>query len=1309
MRNSIFALAAALGCAAAYANLEDGFRNPPHDAKPHTWWHWMNGNVTKEGITADLEAMAEIGLGGAQIFDAGCDIPAGPIAYNSPEWFDVVKHAAAEARRLGIELCLPNCSGWSSSGGPWNPPANAMKELDWTETKVVGPATFSAKLPQPPNNHGFYDDIAVLAIPTPAAEKDTMLKAGVDMSNPAPDCWKKGGNVATFTFAKPFAASGFSCRFGFGWTWSAAGDVAVEVSDDGKTFRPFVKRSIQLAASGGVDKGLRFIAFPKTVSAKAFRLTFHMPAYLKVQVRDLELSRHAAISDLAAKTFKVRTPVAPADVETTADQVVAKGASVDLTKKMAKDGSLTWEVPAGEWTIVRLGYAANGRCNHPASSHGRGPEVDKLSKSAMDFHFDAYVAKLCRHLGPLAGDVETGLNSILVDSYEVGSQNWTQGFEKEFEARTGYSLLPYLPVLTGRVVGSMDESERFLWDFRRVIADMFAQNYAGELAKKCHEYGLKLSLEPYGSCPSDNLQYGQDVDVPMGEFWSQAGTGQNGTGNARFASYLAHVWGRKFAAMESFTASPGGGSGRWQKTPFGLKAQGDRVYANGVNRIIYHRFTHQPWVGDKYLPGMTMGKWGMHFDRTQTWWRQGKEWISYQSRCQYMLQEGRPVVDGLFFCGENAPNDGGNTDGATGRPASLPYGYNWDICAREAFLKLKVEGGDVVAPGGVRYRMVVLDGTDTMSLPVLKKVGELVDAGAKVVGAIRPVKAPGLVGYPAADGQVKALAEKIWSKGVLTCSADEALVKLGVRPDFVWADKKGRDIARDDVAYIHRDYGAEGEAYFVAMPNKASTSIEVSFRATGRLPELWDAERGTIAPAPVWRVEGGRTYVQLAFRPSGSVFVVFRKPAPADHAVAVDVAARDVPEPKEAGVKHTLEILKAEYGIFADPVPPNCKDVTSIFVKNAGKGVRVVNDRLGGDPAPTVPKYLLAVYTLDGQAKRDYVSEHDVYTLPAGAQVDFVWYGALDADAKRPVEKTRDFTDRLAKLVKDGALSAKVDNGLAGGDPARMQVKTARVAYRLDGVEKTVEVNENATLTLPAAAVASDPMPAYDLAVDAAGAAQVLAYRPLAATVRTAAGATRTVTAEVPAPVLVTGAWDLAFPPGWGAPAHTTFPHLASWTENADPEIKYFSGTATYSRKLAIPAAFRATPGTRVILDLGAVKNFADVTVNGKTYPTLWKPPFRVDITDALTADVDAALEVKVTNLWPNRLIGDDFKEEDCQWKPADFRQAIVGIPQWVKDGKKSPTGRYTFTTWKHWNKDDEPLVSGLLGPVVLRAGVLAK
>lgn len=1309
MRVLAIVCVAALSGAALSASLEEGFLNPPRDARPHTWWHWMNGNVTREGITADLEAMAEIGLGGAQIFDAGCEIPPGPVAYNTPAWFDTIRHAASEARRLGLELCLPNCSGWSSSGGPWNPPENAMKVLDWTETKVSGPSTFAGRLPQPPNKHGFYADIAVLAVPTPPAERQTMWTAGVDLVNPEPICSRPETSAATFTFATPFAASGFTCRYQFGWTWSACGDVLVEVSDDGKTFRPAETCRVQLAASGSVDGGLRFCPFSKELAARAFRLTFKMPAHLGVRVRDLVLDRRMVVGDLAAKTFRVRAPVTAGKAATTPDQVVAKGAAIDLTRAMAKDGSLTWQVPAGDWTILRIGYAANGRCNHPASAHGRGPEVDKLSKAAMDFHFDAYVAKLCKYLGPLAGNVETGLNNILVDSYEVGSQNWTQGLEKIFEARTGYSMQPYLPVLTGRVVGSLDESERFLWDYRRVVADLFAENYAGELAKKCHDYGLRLSLEPYGNCPADNLQYGQDVDIPMGEFWSSAGTGMNGAGNARFVAYLAHVWGRRYVAMESFTGNPGGGVGRWQKTPFGLKAQGDRVYANGVNRIIYHRFTHQPWVGDKYLPGMTMGKWGMHFDRTQTWWKQGKAWVAYQSRCQFMLQEGRPVVDGLFFCGEDAPNDGGNTDGATGRPASLPYGYNWDICAREAFLKLTVDQGDIVAPSGVRYRMVVLQGTDTMSLPVLRKVGALVDAGAKVVGAIRPVKAPGLVGYPAADGEVRALAEKIWAKGVLVCSADEALARIGVAPDFAWTEKKGRDISRDDVAYCHRDYGAAGEAYFVAMPNDAAREIEVSFRATGRVPELWDAELGTRMDAPVWRVADGRTYVRLAFRPSGSAFVVFRRPAAGDHVVALDVDARAVAEPVGDAVKHVLEIVRGDYGYFPDTMPELCRDVTKIFVRRVGGApVPVTNAELGGDPAPNIPKKLLAVYRLGDQEKRDFVAENARYALPAGAKVDFVWYGDVEKDAARPQPLARDITQALAARVRDGMLSVHVDNGLAGGDPAWLRVKEARVTYRLDGVEKTARVRENEMLNLPTAAAKAEPPPAYMASTDAAGALQVLAYRPLTARARSASGAVRTLAADVPAPRLVKGPWTVSFPAGWGAPAQAEFPRLISWPEHADAGIRYFSGTATYARTLKADELPPTKDGARLVLDLGVVKDFADVTVNGRAYPTLWKPPFRVDVTDALTGG-DLRLEVRITNRWPNRLIGDDFLPEDCSWRGADFGQAIKEIPQWVKDGKKSPTGRRTFTTWKHWTRDDELLPSGLLGPVILRAAVPAR
>lgn len=1305
MKNESVFLCAALALAGSLtfaASLEDGFRNPPSTAKPHTWWHWMNGNVTKEGITADLEAMAEIGLGGAQIFDAGCNIPAGPLAFNTPEWFDTIKYAAAEARRLGLELCLPNCSGWSSSGGPWNPPENGMKFLDWTETEVTGPTTFKGVLKQPPNPHGFYADIAVLAMPVPAAERTSMKAAGAKVD--------QSGKQTTFTFPAAYTASGLSCRILCGWSWSAVGKVRIETSDDGTTFKPAGERTVQLAAHGVSDNGVRFIPFAHTITARAFRLTFDMPAFLNVSVVDPVLESKMVIGDLAAKTFRVRTPVPTETIVATADQVVAKDRLVNLTAKMGKDGSLVWDVPAGTWRILRLGFAANGRRNHPASDKGVGLEVDKLSKAAMDFHFEAYVAKLCKHLGPLAGNVSSGLNNILVDSYEVGSQNWTQGFEKEFKARRGYDITPWLPVLAGHVVGSTDESERFLWDFRRVVADLFAENYAGELTRKCHEYGLACSIEPYGSCPSDNLQYGQDVDIPMGEFWNSGSVGgNNGVGNSRFPAYLAHVWGRKYAATESFTAAPGGPAGRWQTMPVHLKAQGDRVYANGVNRIIYHRFTHQPWVGDTYLPGMTMGKWGMHFDRTQTWWKQGKNWISYQTRCQYLLQEGQIVSDGLFFCGEDAPNDGGNTDGATGRPASLPYGYNWDICAREAFLKLRVVNGNVVAPSGVPYRMVVLHGTDTMSLPILKKVGELVDAGAKVVGAIKPVKAPGLVGYPSADGDVRKLADAIWAKGVLTCSADEALERLGVAPDFTCDRQKGRDLTCDSVAYIHRTYGAEGDGYFVAMPNAASTSVECSFRTAGRLPELWDAEDGSVRPAPVWRVENGRTYVRLDFRPSGSVFVMFRKPATGDHAVAVDVKAQKVVDPKEDEIAHELVFVKAEYGVFPLDVPEKCLDARQIVKANLGKRIVVSNTTFGRDPASNIPKFLLVDYVLNGKPTRIHEPEYGGCTIPAGADVVRAFYGDIAKDYQPPKASVTDVTAKINANVKDGRISMRIDNSLVGHDPLFGVYKELRAVYRYDGRERPLVCRENAMLSIPLVAAAADVLPDCQLDTRADGSLRVMALKPLAATVKTASGAAQTLTAQVPPAVLVKGPWSLAFQPGRGAPDRIDLPRLLSWPEHADPAVKYFSGTATYAKELDLSAVANRPAGSRVILDLGSVKDFADVSVNGKSFPTLWKPPFRVDVTDALVPGAATAkLEVKVTNRWPNRLIGDDYLAEDCAWKPADYGQAIVKIPDWVKEGKKSPTGRHTFTTWKHWTKDDELLPSGLIGPVLLRTAVEA-
>ena len=1303
-RVSLFVTVAALAGSAfcvTSAELQKGFENPPNSAKPHTWWHWMNGNVSKEGITADLEAMKAIGLGGAQIFDAGCDIPEGPIAYNTPEWFDVIKHAAAEARRLGLELCLPNCSGWSSSGGPWNPAKNSMKFVVFTETDVTGPTTFNGTLRQPPDPHGFYEDIAVLAYPVPNAERGTIADFGVAVTSPLTKeaaalgrlidgkldrpmtLRRKDGksNTFTYSFQKPYRATSLVFALRSANTRGENCTATVEAAADGKTFKPVGTFQIQLSRNGRQDNVLRALPFDP-VEATAFRIAFTFKSDTSTyQLAELSLERKLALSGLQGKIFRSRSSFKRDTLAATADQVVPAQAVVNLTQRMGKDGKLTWDAPAGNWKLLRIGYAANGRCNHPASSHGRGFEVDKLSKEAMDYHFEAYVGKLCKYLGPLAGKVESGLNNILVDSYEVDVQNWTQGFDKTFAARCGYSLVPYLPVFSGHIVESVDKTERFLWDYRRVIADLFAENYAGELAKKCHEYGLLCSIEPYGNAPCDDLQYGQDVDVPMGEFWVQRGIGGS-VGNSKFPAALAHVWGRRFVGAEAFTASPE--SGKWLKDPYGLKAQGDQVYCKGVNRIIYHRYTHQPWTKPTYYPGMTMGQWGTHFERTLTWWDQGKDWVTYQSRCQYMLQEGVFVGDALFYCGEDAPNNGSR--------GSLPKGYDWDWCATDALKALKVENGNLVVPGGTRYRMLVLPDDETMTPATLRVIGALQEKGAVIVGRVKPLRSPGLAGYPKADQEVKALADAIWAKGVLTCTPQEALKKLAIEPDFVCLTEGV------DPAFIHRRYDDGTEAYFLSTVNPSSIRFDASFRTAGRVPELWDATTGRAVRAPLYRVENGRTIVTLDFEPSGSVFVVFRAADKGDHMVAAQTVIRDfAPEalPEET---HTLEIIKAEYGSFPDEEPPEAMMVTSLVRQQLGKPILVENNTFGRDPAAMIPKQLLVEYALDNQTKRVIVDEHKTVTVPDKALVSMAIYGVIDPNWKPPQKTVVDVTAKLRSLVDNGTLSAKMGNNL-GGDPIYMTVKKSVVTYRLDGKVKTVELPENAMLTLPPAAEKSEAAPDYQWSADAEGRPTLAAWKTMTATAKMASGKEINIAASVPAPQRITGAWELAFPAGWGAPDKVTLPKLISWTDHADKGIRYFSGTATYTKTVKVDHAL--APNERIMLDLGNVKNLAEVSANGIAYPVLWRPPFRVDVTDAVKkGNGTLALSIKVTNLWPNRLIGDDELPDDCEWRGI----AIKEIPQWVKEGKPSPTGRLTFTTWHHWTKGMDPLPSGIMGPVYLRS-----
>ena len=918
------------------------FRNPPPSARPHTWWHWMNGNVTKAGITADLEAMAAAGIGGAQIFDAGLALPKGPVVFASDAWFDCLVHADREAKRLGIELCLANCSGWTSSGGPWITPELSMKFVTNTMVRVKGGERFEDVLPRPRKTNGFYEDIAVLAFPTPANGEAALHKL--------PD----------------FELQVFRGRGSF--------------------------------KLGGLETGPQM---PVRVTAR-----FAPP-----------------------------------------ESCVASREIIDITSSLSPDGHLAWSAPASHasWTILRIGYMANGRTNRSASKAGLGLECDKLDAHALDVNFDAYVGRLLKLLPK-----DRALKGVLLDSYEVYGQNWTRGFDRRFAEIAGYSIRSFLPVFAGYPVDSAERTETFLCDLRRVISSEFARNYPRRLRARCHENGLLFYCEPYGNGPFNDLEFARECDVPMSEFWRprdakcdlaalarQANPeymtcrwGNKPLGNSRTVASTAHVWGMRIVGTEAFTSYPDSGSGRWADHPSAMKIQCDRILSEGVNRMIFHRFVHQPWTSPMRYPGMTMAAYGAHIDRTQTWWNHGaKEFFAYMTRAQYLLQKGDFVGDVLLCVPGEAPEYG--TEG------EIPNGYCGDRCHPAALAAARIEDGDVIVPGGIRYRVVGVPPRKSLRASVTADLERLEKAGATVVEY----------------GDVV-----------------HALKRRGCAPDFTCDDR--------DVTWIHRPTG-DDDLYFVAVPNKGRKKVACSFRVVGKKPELWNPVTGDIS-AVSFAERDGRTELTLDCEPMYSVFVVFRK-----------------------------------------------------------------------DATPCV---------------RQESPAQAVRTVP----VKGTW----------------------------------------------------RVTFRETGAAGDIAAAEYAA--------------------------------------------------------------------------------LASWTKSENPDIKYFSGTATYSLTLKGDAV-KSCVGARIVLDLGKVREIAEVTVNGKSYPALWKPPFRVDITDAMKDSLD--IEIKVTNLWPNRLIGDAKLPDDCEWDDGKMSKGFPLVkywPDWLLRGASSPTGRHAFTTCRLLTADDQLMESGLLGPVVL-------
>jgi hypothetical protein len=1176
--------------------LAKGFAAPPFSAAPRTWWHWMNGNVTKEGVTADLEAMKRVGVRAATIVIIGGG-PKGPISFQSPQFYDMVKFAASEAKRLGIELGLENCAGWSSSGGQWVTPEYSMQIVTSSEKTVTGPATFAEVLPQPHQEKNYYRDIRVIAFPSLEGDgvhmsgaSPTVTASAADFHDPKTHGYRlpyaKPGSpqYLQFEFPQPYQARTFVIDS----NWDDNGSGALQASDDGQKFRTL--RPFDLRFHCGVQT---YDVQP--TSAKFYRVVFTTSSGRgspQMVIPSIDITPAARVDNWLLKCDGAESRVndnelqAKSTPDPGAGGVIHLDKTVDLTAKMDSTGKLTWDVPAGKWTILRIGYTTNGMVNHPATQEGTGLECDKLSRTAAKVFWAGLMGKVTQDLGPLTG---TAFKHTLIDSYEVGCQNWSPVFADEFKRRRGYDLLPYMALFTGRIVESPAVSDRVLWDVRRTIADLFTDNYYGYFAQLAHQSHIKIEVEPYGDGPFDDLEAARGSDRVMGEFWWPNGD----MGSVKLASSVVHTYGKTLCGAESFTSGDGG----WDMSPPTMKALGDRAFATGINSYTFHRYCMQPWLNR--WPGMVMLIFGSNIERTETWWEQSKAWMQYISRCQYLLQQGYFVGDVLFHEGEGAP-----VSPMTPPRSVLPAGYDYDGCDTDVILhRLSVKDGNLVLPNGASYRVLVLPRTDKMTPPLLRKIKQLADGGATIMGQ-QPDGSPSLSGYPACDAQVKSLAADLWGGGKIVTgkTLPEVLKGLAVQPDFEPADPTVR------LLYIHRRIGGN-ELYFISNQADTAQVTDALFRVTGKTPELWHPDTGKIEKAPAYSIAGGRTRIPLRLDPAGSVFVLFRDtPPPADHPVSLDRTDAAAPPPAD------LQIQKAVYG---SPEGDRAADVTAKVTAMVQKGalhVEAVTQSFGEDPAPMIVKQLRVDYTLNGQAGSK--------TVPEGGSVDIASPQAVFPDAE----------------LKSGT-------------------------------------GDNATLE---------------------------AWQPGTYSVTMADGQTKSVPVTgLAQPAEVSGSWSVAFPPNWGAPPQATFDKLISWIDSPDNGIKYFSGTANYTKTITIPAGMIAA-GHHLYLDLGDVQVIAEPRLNGKSLGILWKPPYCVEITGA-AREGDNALEVKVTNLWPNRVIGDEQLPEDSDRTPDG---QIKSWPQWLLDGKPSPTGRLTFASDLHWKKTSPLFPSGLIGPVTLRPTV---
>ena len=891
----IISLFSACICVSGQNGLYESFVNPPHDARPRVWWHWMNGNITRDGIRKDLEWMHSAGVGGFHNFDAGLATPQlvdERLAYMTSEWKDAFRYAMQVADSLGLEMTVASSPGWSETGGPWVRPHNGMKKLVWRELVLEGGQHFRGTLPEPYRNRGeyqnelhreasgydavldnVYEDIALLAVKMPDNEF-TMEELGVKLTasdgqdcacfhdgdfNSSRELKSYGPDPAWILFEFPQIQTIRSIFIGRCSADRYNRNKILEWSDDGINFHTICDRLPDI-----ISKQYSFNI--PAVTARYFRISTIDPGD-SMNISEIRLNTVGRVEiDTEKAGFYISGSLRDFHPTPFVEDVVSCSDVIDLSGRIRK-GKLDWKVPEGRWKLLRFGWSLVGKTNAPASPEATGLEVDKFDRDAVLDYYEQYLGMYRGISDDCLGKV---ISHLMIDSYEAGCQNWTVNMEKEFINRRGYALRPWMPALAGIVIDSADRTERFLADWRRTLGELIVENHYEAASEALAPYGMKRyteSHEAYRAFVGDGMDVKRGADIPMSAFWtrtSEYSTYPMCEADIRESASVAHIYGQEMCAAESFTNRSGVDMTAYSCAPSNLKKYADASMACGLTRFVIHCSAHQP--SDRHIPGISLERYGQWFTRHETWSDEAKAWTDYLARSTWLLRQGRAVADIAYFYSENT----NLTARFKQERPEIPEGYSWDFVNGSALTDALETGNACLrASTGMEYRLLMIDKeVRAMSLSVLRKIEAAADAGVLIAGN-EPVDYLDLMGT---DKEFDELVRSIWHAGrpnvVAFDRASSALQAAGIGKDVSFSPAD-----TPYMKFVHRKLD-DGEIYWIANNSPEYRDADVCFRIGGRKPVVWHPEDCRVEEVS-YRMEGGRTVVKLHLSPNDAQFVMF--------------------------------------------------------------------------------------------------------------------------------------------------------------------------------------------------------------------------------------------------------------------------------------------------------------------------------------------------------------------------------------------------------------------------------------------------